>query len=182
MDEKHQVVISEAELRQRIEALGQQISKDYEGRVVHCVGVLESGFIFIADLVRALTCEVRCQFVKPYTDVVCERDTQMTQIFYSPDIEVHGEHILLCEAILSSGLTADFLIRHFQARGAASVAICSLLDRPSDRCVEVDIAYYGFRVGPQRLAGFGLSAGSSALFSNVPYIFAIPDAGAQHAR
>jgi hypoxanthine phosphoribosyltransferase len=182
MDEKHQVVISEAELRQRITALGQQISKDYEGRVVHCVGVLERGFIFIADLVRAITCDVRCQFVRPYTDVVYERNTEMTQIFYSPDIDVQGEHILLCEAILASGVTADFLVRHFQARGAASVAVCSLLDRPSDRCVDIDVAYYGFRVGAQRLAGFGLSVGSSALLSNVPYIFAVPEAGAQHAR
>jgi hypoxanthine phosphoribosyltransferase len=123
MGEKHQVVISEAELRQRIAELGRQISKDYEGRVVHCVGVLESGFIFIADLVRAITCEVRCQFVKPYQDVVCDRQTEMTQIFYSPEIKVQGEHILLCEAILSTGLTTDFLIRHFHARGAASVAV-----------------------------------------------------------
>jgi hypoxanthine phosphoribosyltransferase len=182
MDVQHQIVISEAELRQRIAELGQQISKDYEGRVVHCVGVLERGFIFIADLVRTLRCEVRCQFVKPYTDVVYDRDTPVTQIFYSPDIDVHGEHILLCEAILGSGLTTDFLMRHFQVRGAASVAVCTLLDRPSDRCVEVDVAYYGFRVGPQRLAGFGLSLGSSAFLSNVPYIFTAPDARAQHAR
>ena len=182
MDEKHQVVISEADLRQRIAELGQQISKDYEGRVVHCVGLLERGFIFIADLVRAIRGEVRCQFVKPYTDVVYDRNTEITQIFYSPDIDVHGEHILLCEAILASGLTADFLIRHFQARGAASVAVCTLLDRPSERRTPVDVAYYGFRVGPQRLAGFGLSAGSSALLSNVPYVFAVPDAHAQRAR
>ena len=182
MDVQHQVVISEAELRQRIVELGQQISKDYEGRVVHCVGVLERGFIFIADLVRAIRGEVRCQFVKPYTDVLYDRNTEITQIFYSPDIDVHGGHILLCEAVLASGLTTDFLIRHFQARGAASVAVCTLLDRPSDRRVEVDVAYYGFRVGPQRLAGFGLSAGSSALLSTVPYVFAVSDAAAQQAR
>ena len=55
------------------------------------------------------------------------------------------------------------------------MAVCSLLDRPSDRRVEIDIAYYGFRVGPQRLAGYGLSVGSSALLGNVPYIFAAPE-------
>ena len=182
MDEQHQVVISEVELRQRIAELGQRISKDYQGRVVHCVGMLEHGFIFIADLVRAISGEVRCQFVKPYTDVVYDRNTEMTQIVYSPEIDVRGEHILLCEAILASGLTTDFLLRHFHARGAASVTVCTLLDRPSERRTPIDVAYYGFRVGPQRLAGFGLSAGSSALLSNVPYIFAVPDARAQHAR
>lgn len=176
MKEEHLIAISQAELQQRIVALGQQISKDYEGRILHCVGVLESGFIFIADLVRALTCEVRCQFVKPYTQVVCEGDTELTQIFYSPEIDVHGEHILLCEAILSTGQTTDFLTRHFLARGAASVAVCSLLDRPADRRVHLDVAYFGFQIGPQRLAGFGLGAGASALLGNVPYLFNSPGA------
>jgi hypoxanthine phosphoribosyltransferase len=176
LQEEYRIAISQAELQQRIASLGQQISKDYEGRIVHCVGVLESGFIFIADLVRAITCEVRCQFVKPYTQVLCDRETEMTQIFYSPEIDVHGVDILLCEAILSTGQTTDFLIRHFQARGAASVAVCSLLDRPSDRRIQLEVAYYGFRVGPQRLAGFGLTAGDSALLANLPYVVNVPEA------
>jgi hypoxanthine phosphoribosyltransferase len=175
MSEEHPVVISEAELRRRIAELGAQISRDYAGRVVHCVGVLESGFIFIADLVRSIRGEVRCQFVKPYVDLVSDGNREMKQIFYSPEIDVHGEHILLCEAMLSSGQTTDFLIRHFQARGAASVAVCSLLERPSDRRVDLEIAYTGFCVGPQWLGGYGLSVGSTALLSNLPYIFAASD-------
>ena len=183
MDNQHkddyQVVISEAELRQRIAVLGQQISKDYEGRGVHCVGVLDNCFLFVADLVRAITCDVRCQFVKPYTHVFRDRDTETTQISYSPEIDVRGEHILLCEGILSTGQTTDFLIRNFQARGAASIAVCCLLDRPSDRRVNLDVAYSGFRVGAQRLAGFGLGFGTPLQRSNVPFIFAAPVAHAQ---
>jgi hypoxanthine phosphoribosyltransferase len=170
------VVISEAQLRQRISSLGEQISKDFEGRVVHCVGVLENGFLFVADLVRTITCEVHCEFIKPYTHVFRDRGTETTQIFYAPETDVCGKHILLCEGILSTGQTTDFLIRNFQVRGAASIAICSLLDRPSDRRVDLDVAYYGFRVGPQWLAGFGLGPGSHALQSNLPYIFAAPEA------
>lgn len=173
-----QIVISEAELRQRIDLLGQQISKDYEGRSVLCVGVLENGFLFVADLVRAISCEVSCQFVKPYTHTFRNRDIETTQIFYAPEIDVLGKHVLLCEGILSTGQTTDFLIRNFQARGAASIAVCSLLDRPADRRVELNVAYYGFRVGPQWLAGFGLGFGSPAHQSNLPYIFAAPPARA----
>jgi hypoxanthine phosphoribosyltransferase len=174
--DEYQVIISEAELRRRIASLGEQISKDYEGRGVHCVGVLDNGFLFVADLVRAITCQVRCQFVKPYTSVSRGRKPETTQIFYSPEINVQGEHILLCEGILSTGQTTDFLIRNFQARGAASIAVCSLLDRPSDRRIDLDVAYYGFRVGTQRLAGFGLGFGTPVQRSNLPFIFAAPEA------
>lgn len=182
MDQPHaddcKVVISESQLRQRIAALGEQISKDFEGRAITCVGVLENGFLFVADLVRAITCEVHCEFVKPYTHVFRDRNTETTQIFYAPEIDVRGKHILLCEGILATGLTTEFLIRNFQARGAASIAVCGLLDRLADRRVNLDVAYYGFQVGPQWLAGFGLGPGSHALQSNLPYIFAAPGVSA----
>jgi hypoxanthine phosphoribosyltransferase len=174
MESGHQVVISEAELQERIRALGAQISKDYAGRVVHCVGVLESGVLFTADLLRAISGEVRCQFVKPYTDQMHSGATPYTQIFYSPEIAVQGEHILLCLAIVSTGLTTDFLIRHFMARGAATVAVCGLLDRPDDRRVQIDVAYSGFRIGAERLSGYGLDLDSREVFNKVPFLYAVP--------
>jgi hypoxanthine phosphoribosyltransferase len=173
-----QVVISESQLRQRILSLGAQISKDFAGRSILCVGVLENGFLFAADLVRAITCEVHCEFVKRYTHVFRDCGTETTQIFYAPEIDVRGKHILLCEGILSTGLTTEFLTRNFLARGAASIAVCSLLDRPADRRVDLDVAYYGFQVGPQWLAGFGLGPSAHTLQSNLPYIFAAPSVGA----
>jgi hypoxanthine phosphoribosyltransferase len=168
--ENYEVVISEARLRQRIALLGRQISRDFQGREVHCVGVLENGFLFAADLVREITCAVRCHWVKPHTQEIYDHNIATTEIFYAPEIDVQGRHVLLCEGILATGQTTDFLIRNFQARGAASTSVCSLLDRPSDRRVDLDIAYYGFRVGPQWLAGFGL--GAPARERDLPFIFA----------
>jgi hypoxanthine phosphoribosyltransferase len=173
-----QVVISESQLRQRIASLGAQISRDFAGRSLLCVGVLENGFLFAADLVRAITCDVQCEFVKPYTHVFRDGNTETTQIFYAPEIDVRGKHILLCEGILSTGLTTEFLTHNFLARGAASIAVCSLLDRLRDRRVNIDVAYYGFQVGPQWLAGFGLGPASHTLQSNLPYIYAAPGVGA----
>jgi len=182
MADKHPAAISEAQLQERIAELGRQISKDYAGRVVHCVGVLESSFIFMADLVRSISCEVRCEFVKAYTRILSENNIEVKEIFYTPEVDVHGQHILLCEAIVATGQTTDFLMRHFKARGAASVAVCALLDRPSDRRLALDIAYHGFGIGPERFAGFGLGAGPSALFSNVPYLFHAAEAVAQSGQ
>jgi hypoxanthine phosphoribosyltransferase len=170
--EKYQVVISESQLRQRIDALGRQISKDFQGRVVYCVGILEDGFIFVADLVRAITGDVVCQFVKPHTQGLCGSNIETTEIFYAPEVDVEGQHILLCLGMLHSGQTTDFLIRNFQARGAASVAVCALLDRQSARRVHLEVNYCGFLVGPQLLAGFGL--GTPNLNRNRPFIYTAP--------
>jgi hypoxanthine phosphoribosyltransferase len=169
----YQIVISEAQLRQRIEALGRQISRDFEGRVVYCVGILEDGFVFVADLVRAITGDVICQFVKPHTQGLGEGNIATTEIFYAPEADVAGQHVLLCHGLLCTGQTTDFLIRNFQARGAASVSVCALLDRHSARRVHLEVNYCGFLVGPQFLAGYGL--GTPSLNRNLPFIYAAPE-------
>lgn len=164
----YQIVISEAQLRERVTAMGRQISKDYQGRTVYCVGILEDGFVFVADLVRAITCDVFCQFVKPH--VICDSNIVTTRIFYAPEVDIEGQHVLLCQGMLHTGQTTDFLVRNYQARGAASVAVCALLDRHSARRVQLDVNYCGFLVGPQWLAGYGL--GTPALNRNLPFLYA----------
>ncbi len=97
----YRIVISETQLRERIAAMGRQISKDYEGRVVFCVGVLEDGFVFVADLVRAITGDVLCQFVKPHTQGIRDSNVATKQIFYAPEVDIVGQHVLLCQGMLS---------------------------------------------------------------------------------
>ncbi len=124
---------------------------------------------------RAISCEVHCHYIMPYVHELHDRDVATTQIFYAPEIDVHGRHILICEGILSTGQTTEFLRRNFLARSAASVSVCSLLDRQSDRRVDLQPTYCGFCVGPQRLAGFGLANSAPATERNLPFIFAAPD-------
>lgn len=177
--EQHELVISEAQLHERIAAMGRQISHDYQGRIVHCVGILDSAFVFVADLVREIDCRVRCQFVKPFTREIIDNNTATREIFFAPEVDVKGAHVLLCEGILSSGQTIDFLIRNFQARGAASTALCCLLNRQSDRRVNVDVAYCGFEIGQEWLAGFGLGTPTEYLDRNIPFIYAAPRTSGQ---
>jgi len=173
--DNYSVVISETQIHRRIATLGRQISRDYKGRVVHCVCVLEDSFLFVADLVREITCDVRCQFVKPFIRVINNNAATTTEIFYSPELDIEGQHVLLCVGVLSTGQTTDFLARAYRARGAASIAICSLLDRQSDRRIDLDVDYFGFQVGPQWLVGYGL--GTPVLDRNMPFIFAAPAPG-----
>ncbi len=164
------IVISEAQLRKRISAMGRQISRDYQGRGVHCVGILDDSFVFVADLVRAITCDVHCQFIKPHIRGICGSNLASKRIVYAPEADIDGQHVLLCQGIVHTGQTTDFLVRNFQARGAASVAVCALLDRHTARRVQLEIHYCGFLVGPQWLAGFGL--GSPSLNRNRPFLYA----------
>lgn len=173
--ENYDVVVSEAQLQARISALGRRISRDYDGRAIFCIGVLENGFIFLADLLRSIQGDVRCQFVRTSMREITENNISTTEIFYTPELDVEGQHVLLCDGIVSSGLTTDFLVRNLKARGAASIAVCALLDRQSARRVDLDVTYYGFQVGPQWLAGFGLGAPTRE--RNLPFIFAAPELG-----
>jgi hypoxanthine phosphoribosyltransferase len=104
---------------------------------------------------------------------IYDHELATTEIFYAPKMDIEGQHVLLCVGLLSTGLTTEFLVRTYQAQGAASVSICALLDRPSDRRVDLPIAYHGFQIGPQRLAGFGL--GTPLLGRNRPFIFTAAD-------
>jgi hypoxanthine phosphoribosyltransferase len=173
--ENYEIVVSEAQLQTRIAALGRRISRDYEGRSIFCVGVLENGFIFLADLLRSIHGDVRCQFVRTNVREILENNISTTEIFYTPEVDVAGQHVLLCDGIVSSGQTTEFLVRNLKARGAASIAVCTLLDRQSARRVHLEVTYFGFQVGPQWLAGFGL--GAPTCERNVPFIFAAPELG-----
>ncbi len=144
--------------------------RDYQGRSCIASAFLDDGFVFLADLVRAITGDVLCQFVKPHTHGFRAATVETKKIFYAPEVDVEGQHVLLCHGMLSTGQTTDFLIRNFQARGAASVAVCALLDRQSARRVHLEVDYCGFLVGPECLAGFGL--GAPALNRNLPFIYA----------
>jgi hypoxanthine phosphoribosyltransferase len=175
----YEIVISESQLQSRIAALGRRISHDYAGRPIFCIGVLENAFIFVADLVRSIQGDVRCQFVRTNVREILDNNVNTTEIFYAPEVDVERQHVLLCEGIVSSGQTTDFLIRNLKARGAASIKVCTLLDRQSARRVQIEADYFGFQVGPQWLAGFGL--GSPTRQRNLPFVVAAPDVEAAPA-
>src|SRR5579884_1621752 len=90
------VLLSAEQIRKRVQEMARQISRDFEGKTIHAVGVMENGFIFMADLVRELSGPVVCQFVKAEFD---DSSPSTTEIFFSPEIDVKGQHVLLVEAL-----------------------------------------------------------------------------------
>ncbi|HET6933706.1 MAG TPA: phosphoribosyltransferase family protein [Candidatus Angelobacter sp.] len=160
------IVLSAEQIRKRVQEMARQISQDFKGKVPYVVGVIENGFVFMADLVRELDIAVVCQFIKPEV-----KDTSNTaEIFFTPEIDVSGQDVLLVEALIQSGLTSEFLIRNLMGRGARSVKLAVLLDKQASRRVSLQPDYFGFLMNESFVVGYGL--GAPDIGRNLPYIAA----------
>ena len=163
-------VISADQIQKRIRELGRQISDDYRGETVIALGILENGFMFIADLVRALEVPVVCTFIKPRYKQT-EGEGSLLEIFFSHELAITGKHILLVEGLVHSGVTTEYLMSDLRARGAASVKLATLLDRQSARRVPLQPDYFGFLVDDAFLCGYGLGSPEQT-GRNLPYLAA----------
>jgi hypoxanthine phosphoribosyltransferase len=161
------VILSAEQIRKRVQEIARQIARDYQGRTLHVVGVMENGFMFMADLVRELDMPVVCQFVR---GAFKDESPSTTEIFYSPEVEVAGKDVLLVEALIQSGLTSEFLLRNLAGRGASSVKLAVLLDKQAARRVSLQPDYFGFLLNDSFVVGYGLGDMHSG--RNLPYIAA----------
>ncbi len=165
-------VITSEQIQKRVKELARQISDDYKGQTIQMLAVLENAFMFLADLVRALEVPVVCQFVKPkYSRPQPGAAHDVMEIFFSHEPDIRGQHILLVEGLVHSGVTSEFLMSDLRARGAASVKLVTLLDRQSARRVPLQPDYFGFLVDETFLVGYGLGAVEQTN-RNLPYLAA----------
>src|SRR5271166_1307866 len=165
-------VIAAEQIQRRVKELGRHISDDYRGQTIQALAVLENAFIFMADLVRALDVPVVCQFIKPkYSKQQGTQAAEITEIFFSHEPDIRGQHILLVEGLVHSGVTSEFLMSDLRSRGAASVKLVTLLDRQAARRVPLQPDYFGFLVDETFLVGYGLGAVEQTS-RNLPYLAA----------
>ncbi|HKS73300.1 MAG TPA: phosphoribosyltransferase family protein [Terriglobales bacterium] len=167
--EQLRVVIPAEQIQKRVKEMARQISDDYKGQTIHALALLENGFMFMADLVRALEVPVICQFIKPRYRKAGDGQSDMLEIFFSHEPDIHGQHILLVEGLVHSGVTTEFLMNDMRARGAASVKVATLLDRQSARRVKLQPDYFGFLVDENFVLGYGMGAPEQT-FRNLPFL------------
>jgi hypoxanthine phosphoribosyltransferase len=150
-----EVLISSQDIQRRVMELGRQISADYGDRPIVLVGVLKGSFIFMADLVRHLTCPVRLEFIgtKSYNGTSSSGEVQLTKDLDKP---IQGEEVLLIEDIVDTGLTLNYLQHMLAQRGPLSVRTVAFLDKPSRRKIEVQADYIGFVIEDRFVVGYGL--------------------------
>src|SRR6202522_2054361 len=166
-------VIAAEQIQKRVKELARHISDDYEGETIQALAVLENAFMFMADLVRALEVPVVCQFIKPKYSKQQGSAADIVEIFFIHEPDIRGQHILLVEGLVHSGVTSEFLMNDLRARGAASVKLVTLLDRQSARRVALQPDYFGFLVDEVFLVGYGLGAVEQTN-RNISYLAAAP--------
>lgn len=167
------MLISPEELQRRVSELGVQISSDYRGRDLIMVGVLRGAVVFIADLLRQLTipCEIDFMAVSSYGS---SRDSSgVVRILKDLDDSITGRDVLVVEDIVDSGLTLNYLRKNLQARDPASLEVCTLLDKPERRRVDIPIKYTGFEIPNAFVVGYGLDYGQR--YRNLDHVATLPE-------
>jgi hypoxanthine phosphoribosyltransferase len=168
-------VYSEKQIQKRVGELARQIDRDYQGRTLHVVGILEDGFMFMADLVRRLTIPVVCHFMKAEITDLSAGGTPEREIVYTPKVEAAGRDVLLVTGIVQSGLTLDHLYGYVLARNPSSVRTASLIEKSDERKVDVSTDYLCFRSKGKFLVGYGL--GYQEKYRNLPFVARLARAG-----
>jgi len=164
-------VISAEQIEKRVREMAGQISRDYRGKTLHAIALLENSFVFMADLVRALEVPVVCAFVKPRYRNQPGVGAGVLEIVFSHELDIRDKEVLLVEGLVHSGVTSEFLMNDLRARGAASVKLATLLDRPAGRRVPLQPDYFGFVVDEAFLVGYGLG-GPDETQRGLPYLAA----------
>jgi hypoxanthine phosphoribosyltransferase len=152
-----EILLPQATIAARVADLGRAIAREYSGRDPLLVSVLKGAVYFLTDLTRAIDIPLALDFMAITSYGSAPARSGAVRLIKDLDVEITGRHVLLVEDIIDTGLTAGYLLRLLQARAPATLAICTLLDRPRRRILEaLPIAYRGFEVPDQFLVGYGL--------------------------
>jgi hypoxanthine phosphoribosyltransferase len=164
-------VFTAQQLQRRVRALAKQINRDYQGKTLHVVGILENCLLFMGDLIRSLSVPVICYFVRPEVYDTAPGGVPMHEIKYTPPVDAVGKDILLVDGILQSGLTLDHLYRYILGQNPSSVRTATLIEKTDERKIAVATDYVGFKIAGKFLAGYGLAY--QGKYRNLPYVAAV---------
>jgi hypoxanthine phosphoribosyltransferase len=164
-----EVLLTEEQIQGKVAELGRQISADYAGRQLTLVSVLKGSLPFMADLMRAISIPVRIDLmeVSSYGGTATE-SSGLVRILKDLSASIDGADVLIVEDIIDTGLTLNYLVRYLRGKNPASLRICTLLDKPARRLVEIPVDYIGFTIPDQFVVGYGLDYGE--VYRNLRFV------------
>lgn len=162
-----EVLIPRRRLRARVTHLAKRISADYSGEFVYLVSVLKGGVFFLTDLARSLSvsCGVDFLAISSYGPTAASGEVRITKDL---DESIAGRHVIIVEDIIDTGLTLGYIYRNLERRKPTSLAVCTLLDRPYRRIVDIPVRYKGFDIPDKFVVGYGLDWRQR--YRTLPYI------------
>ena len=168
MSEHINVLLPEEEVDARIQAMGEQISRDYAGKQVHLICVLKGGSFFLCELAKRITVPVSLDFMSVSSYGGGTESKGVVKIVKDLDESIRDKDVLVVEDIVDSGRTLSYLLEMLRSRGPKSLRLCTLLDTPERRVVDVDVDYTGFQIPDKFVVGYGLDYDQR--YRNLPYI------------
>ena len=168
MSEHINVLLPEEEVDARIQAMGEQISRDYAGKQVHLICVLKGGSFFLCELAKRITVPVSLDFMSVSSYGGGTESKGVVKIVKDLDESIRDKDVLVVEDIVDSGRTLSYLLEMLRSRGPKSLRLGTLLDKPERRVVDVDVDYTGFQIPDKFVVGYGLDYDQR--YRNLPYI------------
>jgi hypoxanthine phosphoribosyltransferase len=168
VDDIAEILITTEEIQARVAELGVQISSDYAGKEPLLVGVLRGVFVFMADLVRAVTIPIGVDFIGITSYDAGTRERGVVRLTKDLELCIEGRHVLFVEDVIDTGLSIRYILRTLRTREPASLRVCALFDKPRTRLFDLDIAYTGFVLPDEFVVGYGLDYDEQ--YRNLPFV------------
>ena len=163
------VVVSQAIIQKKVRELANKISDDYNGKELVLIGVLKGGFVFLADLAREITIPVAVDFISVSSYGSSSKSSGVVRILKDIDIDISNKHLLLVEDLIDTGLTLSHLKELFRTRNPKSIKVCTILDKPSKRLIELPVEYPGIEIPDKFVVGYGLDYAEK--YRNLPEVY-----------
>ncbi len=162
------ILITERQIQEALERIGEEITRDYAGRDLLLVGVLKGAFMLMADLCRFIRLPVDMDFMAVASYGAATKTSGVVRILKDLDHDIEGRDVLLVEDIVDSGLTLNYLLKNLRGRRPASLEVCALLKKTGIQRVDIEVRYCGFEIPPEFVVGYGLDFAEK--YRNLRYI------------
>jgi hypoxanthine phosphoribosyltransferase len=168
-----EVVVTSEQIRGKVAELGAEITRDYAEHEPLLVGILKGASLFLADLAREIHRPLRFDFMAISSYGSATKTSGVVRILKDLDHEIEGQHVIVVEDIIDSGLTLNYLLRYLRARRPASLEVCTLFSKEGRQRVPIPVRYEGFKIGPEFVVGYGLDF--QERFRNLGFLAVLAD-------
>mgnify|MGYP001133448311 CR=1 FL=1 len=173
LDKKPKILFDPNKISKRVNELGKEISKDYDGNDIVVISLLRGSFVFAADLVRSIETPVNIDFMTTSSYGHDEISSGIVDIVTDIRTNIEGKHVLIVDDIMDSGYTTSKVVEYVNKKKPQSIKVCVMLDKPSRRKADIAPDYVGFTIPDVFIVGYGLNYGD--YYRNIPYIFTFDD-------
>ena len=163
-----EILLTEEMLKNKVAELGAQITRDYADKEIFAIGILRGAVVFMADLIRAIERPVQIDFMAVSSYGMQADSSGIVRILKDLDSSITGKHVLIIEDIIDSGQTLSYLIKNLTERKPASIQLCTLMNKPERRKVDLPVKYVGFEIPNEFVVGYGLDYAEK--YRNLPYL------------